>query len=137
MSQLRYIEKWIILQGERRLLRLKVPDILERARIINEIQIEVAEGRLGLGKAIRRLRKEVTGLPQDVFAMMCKVSTRTLVSLEAEVGNPTVHSTTSIFRLFGMRLSLEKTDPISNQDQLIARLILLGLQLKSPYSESN
>lgn len=126
MSQLRYIEKWITFQGERRLLRLRVPDILERVRIINEIQIEVAEGRLGIGKAIRRLRMEVTGLPQDVFAMMCKMSTRTLVNLEAEVGNPTMHSLASVFRLFGMRLSLEKTGAISNREQLIARLNLLG-----------
>lgn len=135
MSQLRYIEKWITFQGERRLLRLRVPDILERARVINEIQIEVAEGKLSFGIAVRRLRREVTDLPQDVFATMCKISTRTLANLEAEVGNPTIHSLNSVFRLFGMRLSLEKTGTLSNEEQLITRLTRLGLQVKGDESE--
>ncbi|WP_312024383.1 transcriptional regulator [Pseudomonas aeruginosa] len=134
MNQLRYIEKWITFQGTRRLLRLRVPDILERARIINEIQIEVAEGTLSFGGAIRRLRREVTDLPQDLFARMCKISTRTLVNLEAEVGNPTIHSLSSVFRLFGMRLSLEKTGALSNEEQIIDRLNRLGLQVKAPES---
>jgi DNA-binding XRE family transcriptional regulator len=136
MSERRYIEKWITFEGQKRLLRLRVPDILERKRIIDEIQIEVAEGQLTLGKAIRRLRRECTDLPQDVFAKVLKLSTRTLANLEADTGNPTLHSLTSVFRAFGLRMSLESTNTLTNEDQLIARLNRRGLQVKCSDTES-
>lgn len=137
MSERRYIEKWINFEGQERLLKLRVPDILERKRIIDEIQIEVAEGQLTLGKAIRRLRRECTDLPQDVFAKVLKLSTRTLANLEADTGNPTLHSLTSVFRAFGLRMSLESTNAFTNEDQLIARLNRRGRQVKCSDSESS
>lgn len=137
MSERRYIEKWINFEGQERLLKLRVPDILERKRIIDEIQIEVAEGQLTLGKAIRRLRRECTDLPQDVFAKVLKLSTRTLANLEADIGNPTLHSLTSVFRAFGLRMSLESTNALTNEDQLIARLNRRGRQVKCSDSESS
>ncbi|WP_231296153.1 helix-turn-helix domain-containing protein [Pseudomonas aeruginosa] len=135
MSQGLYIEKWIVFDGEQRLVKFKDLDITERLKVLNEIQIEVATGELTFGKAVRRLRKDVTGLPQDVFARMCKVSTRTLANLEAEAGNPTMHSFIKIFRIFGMRLSLERTCRLGNQHQLITRLQLLGFELKEPETD--
>ncbi len=137
MSERRYIEKWINFEGQERLLKLRVPDILERKRIIDEIQIEVAEGQLTLGKAIRRLRRECTDLPQDVFAKVLKLSTRTLANLEADTGNPTLHSLTSVFRAFGLRMSLESTNALTSEDQLIARLNRRGRQVKCSDSESS
>lgn len=134
MSERRYIEKWITFEGQKRLLKLRVPGILERRRIINEIQIEVAEGQLTLGQAIRRLRRECTDLPQDVFAAVLKISTRTLSNLEADTGNPTLHSLTSVFRAFGLRMSLESTNSLTSEDLLVARLNRRGHQVKTPGS---
>ena len=45
-----------------------------------------------MGAAVRRLRKEVTGLQQARFAQMCKLSVRALRQLELDEGNPTVQT---------------------------------------------
>ena len=59
-------------------------DILERNRILNELQQQLASGEITIGGAVRRLRKEVTGLQQVRFAQMCKLSLRALRQLELD-----------------------------------------------------
>lgn len=132
----RYRHVLINFKGEQRLIRYRDLDILERRAVVHDIQLQVAVGRLSFGKAIRRLRTDVMGIPQDVFAMICKMSTRTLADLEAGVGNPSVRLIEAVFRLFGIRLSLEMTSAIGNQEQLINRISLLGLRVTPVDSET-
>ena len=81
-------------------------DILERNRVLNELQQQLASGEITMGAAVRRLRKEVTGLQQARFAQMCKLSVRALRQLELDEGNPTVQTLNSVFNPFGMQVGI-------------------------------
>jgi transcriptional regulator with XRE-family HTH domain len=80
--------------------------IEERDQLIRSICQQVADGTLGMPDAIRRLRVEVTGLNQARFAKMCKISMRALNHLEYGDGNPTLKTLESVFKVFGIRISL-------------------------------
>ncbi|MCQ4328862.1 helix-turn-helix transcriptional regulator [Stutzerimonas stutzeri] len=84
--------------------------IEERDRLIRSICQQVAAGTLGMPEAIKRLRIEVTGLNQAQFARMCKISMRAQNHLEHGDGNPTLKTLQSVFRVFGMRISLAMVD---------------------------
>jgi len=77
-----------------------------RALLIQAIQDELAQGVIGIGAAVRRLRVEVTGLHQTQFARMCRISVRTLVHIEHEEGNPTLKSLNSVFKPFGLQIGV-------------------------------
>lgn len=81
-------------------------DILERNRILNELQQQLASGEITIGGAVRRLRKEVTGLQQVRFAQMCKLSLRALRQLELDESNPTVQTLNNVFNPFGMQVGI-------------------------------
>ena len=83
-------------------------DILERQRYLQDLREHLAEGKVSIGEAVYRLRKEVTGLRQDQFARMCKISLRALRQIEHDEGNPTLHTLNSIFYLFGMQMGVIK-----------------------------
>lgn len=83
-------------------------DILERQRYLQDLREQLAEGKVSIGEAVYRLRKEVTGLRQDQFARMCKISLRALRQIEHDEGNPTLHTLNSIFHLFGMQMGVIK-----------------------------
>lgn len=78
----------------------------ERQRLIEEIKFKSAAGEESLGTSIRRLRLEVTGLDQDSFATMCKLTTKTLSSLENGKGNPTINTLNGILKSFGLAMTL-------------------------------
>ena len=78
----------------------------ERQKLLEDIQQQNAMGKETLGTSIRRLRLEVTGLDQEIFAAMCKISTRALYQLESDRGNPTLNTLNGILRLFGMKMTL-------------------------------
>jgi DNA-binding XRE family transcriptional regulator len=78
----------------------------ERTALIAAIREAVFSGTLPLNEAVRRLRKEVTGLPQNQFAKMCKISLRTLIHIEAGDGNQTVKSLNLVFQPFGMQVGM-------------------------------
>jgi len=86
-------------------------DILERNRILNELQQQLASGEITIGGAVRRLRKEVTGLQQVRFAQMCKLSLRALRQLELDESNPTVQTLNSVFNPFGMQVGIVPKTP--------------------------
>lgn len=77
-----------------------------RAQLIESIQEGLAQGTLGIGEAVRRLRVEVTGLHQSQFAKMCKISVRTLVHIEHGEGNQTLKSLNAVFRPFGLQMGV-------------------------------
>ena len=86
-------------------------DILERNRVLNELQQQLASGEITIGAAVRRLRKEVTGLQQARFAQMCKLSLRALRQLELDESNPTVQTLYSVFNPFGMQVGIVPKAP--------------------------
>lgn len=77
-----------------------------RAQLIESIQEGLAQGTLGIGEAVRRLRVEVTGMHQSQFAKMCKISVRTLVHIEHGEGNQTLKSLNAVFRPFGLQMGV-------------------------------
>ncbi len=86
-------------------------DILERNRVLNELQQQLASGEITIGAAVRRLRKEVTGLQQARFAQMCKLSLRALRQLELDESNPIVQTLNSVFNPFGMQVGIVPKAP--------------------------
>ena len=81
-------------------------EIQQRQAILSEIQEQLLAGSLSIGKAAQRLRREVTGLRQEQFARMCKISLRTLRQLEQDDGNPTLQTLNGVFNRFGMRVGI-------------------------------
>ncbi|TDQ40155.1 helix-turn-helix domain-containing protein [Thiopseudomonas denitrificans] len=81
-------------------------DIDQRKQLLDEIARLQASGELTFGQATLRLRKEITGLQQERFARMCKISLRSLRQLEQDEGNPTLATLNAVFGLFGMRIGL-------------------------------
>ncbi|KRP62968.1 helix-turn-helix domain-containing protein [Pseudomonas trivialis] len=77
-----------------------------RALLLQSIEQGLADGSLQIGEAVRRLRTEVTGLHQNQFAKMCKISVRTLVHIEHGEGNQTLKSLNAVFRPFGMKMGV-------------------------------
>lgn len=83
-------------------------DMYEREALLNEIRDKLGTGELSTGQAVRRLRKEVTGLQQERFAALCRISARALRQLEQDDGNPTVQTLNSVFNPFGMQVGIVK-----------------------------
>lgn len=91
----------------------------ERGALIDNIQQELAAGRLALGDAVRRLRTEVTGLHQSQFARMCRISLRTLIHIEHGDGNPTLKSLNAVFKPFGLQMGLVQVQKTSRARSLL------------------
>jgi DNA-binding XRE family transcriptional regulator len=81
-------------------------DILQRNRVLDELKSQLASGQISIGEAVRRLRKDVTGLRQAQFAQMCKLSLRALRQLEHDESNPTLQTLNSVFTPFGMQVGI-------------------------------
>ncbi|EKY4114216.1 TPA: helix-turn-helix domain-containing protein [Pseudomonas aeruginosa] len=78
----------------------------ERAQLVEEIVKRNAAGLDTIGTSIRRLRLEVTGLDQETFASMCKMSTKSLYELESGKSNPKLSTLEAVLRLFGVRMGM-------------------------------
>ncbi|MBK5004579.1 helix-turn-helix transcriptional regulator [Pseudomonas sp. S32] len=78
----------------------------ERAQLVEEIVERNAAGFDPIGASIRRLRLEVTGLDQETFAAMCKMSTKSLYELESGKSNPKLSTLEAVLRLFGVRMGM-------------------------------
>ncbi|HCH7782509.1 TPA: helix-turn-helix transcriptional regulator [Pseudomonas aeruginosa] len=81
----------------------------ERAQLVEEIVKRNAAGLDTIGTSIRRLRLEVTGLDQETFASMCKMSTKSLYELESGKSNPKLSTLEAVLRLFGVRMGMVMT----------------------------
>ncbi|WP_374437982.1 helix-turn-helix domain-containing protein [Pseudomonas panipatensis] len=81
----------------------------ERRLLIDDIAMQHTMGVETLGMAIRRLRLEVTGLDQETFAAMCRMSTKALYLIEKDKGNPTINVIDGILRKFGLNLGLVRS----------------------------
>jgi DNA-binding XRE family transcriptional regulator len=81
-------------------------EISQRGVILGELREQLIAGTISIGNAVKRLRTEVTGLRQEQFASMCKISLRTLRQIEQDEGNPTIQTLNAVFRPFGMRVGI-------------------------------
>lgn len=81
----------------------------ERAQLVEDIVKRNAAGLDPIGTSIRRLRLEVTGLDQETFAAMCKISTKSLYELESGKSNPKLSTLEAVLRLFGVRMGMVMT----------------------------
>nr|WP_225780308.1 helix-turn-helix transcriptional regulator [Pseudomonas sp. Marseille-Q3773] len=81
----------------------------ERAELVEDIVKRNAAGLDPIGTSIRRLRLEVTGLDQETFAAMCKISTKSLYELESGKSNPKLSTLEAVLRLFGVRMGMVMT----------------------------
>ncbi len=81
----------------------------ERAQLVEDIVKRNAAGIDSIGTSIRRLRLEVTGLDQETFAAMCKMSTKSLYELESGKSNPKLSTLHAVLRLFGVRIGMVMT----------------------------
>ena len=81
----------------------------ERAQLVEDIAKRNAAGLDPIGTSIRRLRLEVTGLDQETFAAMCKMSTKSLYELESGKSNPKLSTLEAVLRLFGVRMGMVMT----------------------------
>ena len=71
----------------------------ERERFYRELQ----EGLLSLAETSRRMR-ELLDLDQAEYAKLIKISSRTLIDLETEKGNPTLQTLEKLGKPFGLKL---------------------------------
>lgn len=78
----------------------------QRGELIREIQNLLADGKIEVCDAVRRLRTEITGLNQENFAKMCDISSRTLSHIEHGEGNQTVKSLNAVFKPFGLQVGI-------------------------------
>lgn len=102
-----------------------------RVALLEDIATQHALGNETLGTAVRRLRLEVTGLDQETFALMCKMSTKALYQIEKDKGNPTLSTIDSIMRKFGLRLGLTRAPqtiymPPLGQDKPVSNAPIRG-----------
>jgi len=81
-------------------------EIRQRGIIFDELRDQLLEGTVSMGAAVKRLRTEITGLRQEQFASMCKISLSTLRQIEQDEGNPTVQTLNAVFRPFGMQVGI-------------------------------
>lgn len=96
----------------------------ERGALIDRIQKKMEYGEITLGQAVKQLRTEITGLNQPKFALMCKISERTLLDIENDKGNPTLKSLNAVFKPFGMKMGVvsarkkPESNPVLTQVEL-------------------
>lgn len=88
---------------------MKKLQLEERAQLVEDIVKRNAAGLDPIGASIRRLRLEVTGLDQETFAAMCKMSTKSLYELESGKSNPKLSTLDAVLRLFGVRMGMVMT----------------------------
>lgn len=91
---------------------MKEMPLEERKAYIQSVAQEVAQGRLTLGGAVKRLRENLLGINQERFAIACKISKRALSQLEVDSGNPTLATLEAVFKKFGLTIGLAHLGPV-------------------------
>jgi transcriptional regulator with XRE-family HTH domain len=91
---------------------MKEMTLEERKAYIQAVADEVAQGKLTLGGAVKRLRENLLGVSQERFALASKISKRALSQLEVDSGNPTLATLEAVFKKFGLQISLAHFNPV-------------------------
>ncbi|WP_318520636.1 helix-turn-helix transcriptional regulator [Photobacterium leiognathi] len=83
----------------------------ERKNKINAIVKQLIFGQLSQGNALKKLRIEILGLKQDVFAKMVGVSRKTISDIENDRGHFKADILDKVFKPFGLKIGLIPSSP--------------------------
>ncbi len=78
----------------------------EREALLITLLRAVQREELTEGELLRRLRKDILGMNQDEYAVLVKVSRRTLSDIERDAGNPSLPVLKRVFRPLGITVGL-------------------------------
>ena len=78
----------------------------EREALLITLLRAVQREELTEGELLRRLRKDILGMNQDEYAVLVKVSRRTLSDIERDAGNPSLPVLKRVFRPLGISVGL-------------------------------
>lgn len=122
---------WTRLDGKG--VDVKEMTLKERKTYIQAVAAEVAQGKLTLGGAVKRLRENLLGVNQERFAVACKISKRALSQLEVDRGNPTLATLEAVFKKFGLTISLAHLNPADlNAAAVLKSKAGFGIPFPSP-----
>ncbi len=85
----------------------QVLSIEDRRAFIDKITLQVMQGELTPGAALKILRQQVLGLKQDSFSKMVGVSRRVISDVENNSGNYSLDKLNKLFSPFGMHFGLQ------------------------------
>ena len=77
----------------------------DKRAIQQEIIAGLTAGELTLGQAVKRIRKDLHGVPQAKYAAMCQVSEKTLRDIEKDHTDPRLSIAQRLLHLGGMGLT--------------------------------
>lgn len=78
------------------------PGAAQAREQLEELYAGLADGRIGLAEAVRRMR-HLSGLTQPEFARHRGISVQALRQIESGRGNPTVQTLDAIAGIFGLQ----------------------------------
>lgn len=78
----------------------------ERRALVDELLLALDRGEITLGKMLKQLRLQLTGMNQDDFAVLVGVSRRTLSEIERDLANPSMDTINRVLRPFALKLTL-------------------------------
>ncbi|MCG8910326.1 helix-turn-helix domain-containing protein [Pseudomonas sp. DP-17] len=89
----------------------KLRTVKDRGAFYDDLLARLAIGApVDFGATVRLLRKKVTGMNQEEFAIACRLDVTTLRKLERNQISPDLILLGSILSLFGLQLSIIKQD---------------------------
>ncbi len=83
----------------------------ERTKAANQIIKQLLFAELTQGQALKKLRINVLGLKQDVYAKLVDVSRKTLSDIENDRGNYNTEILNKVFKPFGLKVGLLPSSP--------------------------
>lgn len=95
--------------------KLKPVSSGERIRLREELIAGLDSGDIELGDAIRRMRREWTGLSQGRFGKIAGLSANTISAVERDAQCATVKTLNQILKCFGMRQTLRYVPTVEYQ----------------------
>ena len=78
----------------------------EREAFYDDLERRLLAGEVTIAEAIRSLRVDLLGVDQETFARIGRISARTLKSIEAGRGNPTIATLNGLLTPFGFRVGV-------------------------------
>lgn len=98
--------------------KLKKPVSTEQRIIARQEIFELLDaGDLTIGQAIRRMRREWTGLSQSRFGKIAGLSANTISAIERDSNHATARTLNQILGTFGMALTIRPKAAASNTAQ--------------------
>jgi len=78
----------------------------EREALIERIALQLLQGGISQGQALREFRKKITALNQNDYARLTKTSRKTVSEVENDLGNYSSDVINRLFKPFGLKVGL-------------------------------